>query len=89
LTKTNHPWTTGQGERMNRTLKEATVSKDDDATHDHLKAQLYAFLMADNFAKRLKTLTGLTPYEDICQCWQKEPERFTMNPCHHTLGLNI
>jgi hypothetical protein len=89
LTKTTHPWTNGQVERMNRTLKEATVRKYDDETHDHLKAHLYAFLMADNFAKRLKTLKGLTPHEYICQCWQKEPQRFTMNPCHHTLGLNI
>ena len=45
--------------------------------------------MAYHFAKRLKTLTGLTPYEYICRCWQKAPERFTMNPYHHTLGLNI
>ena len=45
--------------------------------------------MAYNFAKRLKTLKGLTPYEYIRQCWQKEPERFTVNRCHHTLGLNI
>lgn len=29
------------------------------------------------------------PNEHICQCWQTEPERFTMNPYHHTLGLNI
>jgi hypothetical protein len=88
LTKTNHPWTNGQVERMNRTLKEATVRKYYDETHD-LKEHLYAFLRAYNFAKRLKTLKGLTPYEYICQCWQKEPERFTMNPGHHTLGLNI
>jgi transposase InsO family protein len=88
LTKTNHPWTNGQVERMNRTLKEATVRKYYYETHDHLKEHLYAFLMAYNFAKRLKTLKGLTPYEYIGQCWQKEPERFTMNPCHHTLGLN-
>lgn len=88
LTKTNHPWTNGQVERMNRTLKEATVKKYHDATHDHLKAHLHAFLMAYNFAKRLKTLKRLTPYEYICQCWQKEPERFTINPYHHTLGLN-
>jgi Integrase core domain len=88
LTKTNHPWTNGQVERMNRTLKEATVRKYYYETHDHLKEHLYAFLMAYNFAKRLKTLKGLTPYEYICQCWQKEPERFTVSPCHHTLGLN-
>jgi transposase-like protein len=88
LTKTNQPWTTGQVERMNRTLKDATVKKSDYQTHQHLKEHLYAFLLAYTFAKRLKTLKGLTPYEYICQCWQKEPERFTVNPCHHTLGLN-
>jgi Integrase core domain len=88
LTKTNHPWTNGQVERMNRTLKEATVKKYDYETHDHLQEHLYAFLMAYNFAKRLKTLKGLTPYEYIGQCWQKDPERFTMDPCHHTLRLN-
>jgi transposase-like protein len=89
LTKTNHPWTNGQVERMNRTLKEATVKKYYYQTHLHLKEHLQAFLMAYNFAKRLKTLKGLTPYEYICQWWHKEPERFTMNPYHHTLGLNI
>jgi transposase InsO family protein len=88
LTKTNHPWTNGHVERMNRTRKDATVKTYDYETHDHLKEHLYAFLMAYNFAKRLKTLNGLTPYEDICKCWPKEPERFTVNPCHHILGLN-
>jgi hypothetical protein len=89
LTKTNHPWTNGQVERMNRTLKEATVKKYYDQTHQHLKEHLHAVLLADNFANRLKTLRGLTPYEYICHCWQKEPARFSSNPYHHTLGLNI
>jgi transposase InsO family protein len=88
LTKTNHPWTNGQVERMNRTRKDATVKTYHDQTHDHLKEHLQAFLMAYNFAKRLKTLTGRTPYEYICRSLQKEPERLTMNPYHHTLGLN-
>ena len=30
-----------------------------------LKAHIHSFLMAYNFAKRLKSLKGLTPYENI------------------------
>ena len=44
--------------------------------------------MAYNFARRLKTLKGLTPYEYVCKIWTKEPERFTINPTQHTVGLN-
>jgi transposase InsO family protein len=84
----NHPWTNGQVERMNRTLKEATVNRYYYETHQQLKDHLGNFLNAYNFAKRLKTLKGLTPYEFMIQCWQREPSRFTINPHHHTLGLN-
>jgi hypothetical protein len=45
-----------------------------------LKGHLYNFLNTYNFAKCLKTLQGLTPYEYIIKCWQKEPER--LNPIH-------
>ena len=72
LTKPNHPWTNGQVERMNRTLKEATVYRYYYDTHQQLRDHLVTFLMAYNFAKRLKTLKGLTPYEFICQQWQKQ-----------------
>jgi transposase InsO family protein len=88
LTKPGHPWTNGQVERMNRTRKEATVKRYYYENHQYLKEHLYNFLNAYNFAKRLKTLQGLTPYEYIIKCWQKEPERFHTNPCHHTVGLN-
>jgi hypothetical protein len=44
-------------------------------------------MMAYNFAKRLKTLKGLTPYEYIWQQWQQQPERFLSDPSHLTLGL--
>lgn len=89
LTQVNHPWTNGQVERMNRTLKDATVKRHHYESHEQLKEHLYNFLNAYNFAKRLKTLKGLTPYEAIIQCWTKEPERFNINPNHHNLGLNI
>jgi transposase-like protein len=55
LTKPNHPWTNGQVERMNRTLKEATVRRYHYASHRELEDHLAAFLDAYNFAKRLKT----------------------------------
>jgi transposase InsO family protein len=88
LTKPNHPWTNGQVERMNRTLKQATVHRYHYGTHAQLKQHLHAFLMAYNFAKRLKTLRGLTPYEHICNVWTTQPNRFRLNPLHHTVGLN-
>ena len=88
LTKISHPWTNGQVERMNRTLKEATVKRYHYKSHKQLKEHLYNFLNAYNFAKRLKALKGLTSYEFIIKIWQSEPNRFNFNPYHHTLGLN-
>ena len=88
LTKPNHPWTNGQVERMNRTLKEATVRRYYYDTHDQLRAHLSAFVEAYNYAKRLKTLKRLTPFEFIAKCWTDNPERFTKSPLHHSVGLN-
>jgi hypothetical protein len=73
---------------MNRTLKEATVKRYPYNSHDELKLHMQAFLMAYNFAKRLKTLKGLTPYEYICKIWSEDPDKFIINPHHHTVGLN-
>ena len=88
LTKPNHPWTNGQVERMNRTLKEATVRRYHYENHRQLEDHLAAFLDAYNFAKRLKTLSGLTPYEHICKAWADEASRFRYDPTHLTSGLN-
>jgi transposase InsO family protein len=89
LTKPNHPWTNGQVERMNRTLKEATVRRYYYESHDQLREHLAAFVNAYNFAKRLKTLKGLTPFEYVTKCWTDQPNRFKVNPIHHSMGLNI
>jgi len=88
LTKPKHPWTNGQVERMNRTIKDATVKRYHYDNHDQLRRHLGDFASAYNFARRLKTLKGLTPYEFICKVWTSEPERFTLNPIHQMPGLN-
>jgi transposase InsO family protein len=89
LTKPRHPWTNGQVERMNRTIKDATVKRFHYGSHEQLRDHLADFVTAYNFGRRLKTLRGLTPYEFVCQCWTKEPERFILNPLHQMPGLNI
>jgi transposase InsO family protein len=89
LTKPKHPWTNGQVERMNRTIKEATVKRFYYETHHQLRSHLADFVTAYNFASPLKTLKGLTPYEYICKLWTNEPDRFTLNPLQQMPGLNI
>ncbi len=89
LTKPKHPWTNGQVERMNRTLKEATVKRYHYDTHDQPRRHLDDFVAAYNFARRLKTLKGLTPYEAICRTFTREPKHFTSDPTHQLPGPNI
>ena len=88
LTKLNHPWTNGQVERMNRTIKEAAVKRFHYECYHHLRTHLDDFIAAYNFARRLKTLSGLTPHEYIAKIWTAEPERFILDPIHQMPGLD-
>ena len=88
LAKPKHPWTNGQVERMNRTIKDATVKRYRYESHDQLRQHLGDFVAAYKFGRRLKTLRGLTPDEAICKARQVEPARFTSNPHHQIPGPN-
>ena len=88
LTKIRHPWTNGQVERMNRTIKEATVKRYHYDSHRQLETHLHDFIDAYNYGRRLKTLKGLTPFEYICKIWTIEPARFTLDPTHQMPGPN-
>ena len=84
-TKVKHSWTNGQGERRNRTLKDATTNTLTYATHQELKEPLHSYLMAYNFGKRLKTLKGKTPWQFVLNQWTEHPEYFIVNP-HQFIG---
>jgi hypothetical protein len=73
---------------MNRTIKDATVRRFHYEDHKQLRSHLSDFIDAYNFARRLKTLRGLTSYEFVCKCWTNEPDRFISNPTHQFPGLN-
>jgi hypothetical protein len=80
---------------MNRTIKDATVKRyfyetHDQfyETHDQLRVHPQNFVDAYNFARRRKTLRGLTPYEFVCKAWTSQPQRFKLNPLQQTPGLN-
>ena len=69
-------------------IKEATVKRYHYGCHDQLHTHLADFMAAYNFARRLKTLNDLTPYEYISKNWTSEPDRFILNPIHQMPGLN-
>ncbi len=89
LTKPRHPWTNGQVERMNRTIKDATVKRYHYDSQEQLRAHLTTSVDAYNFGRSLKTLRDLTPYDAICKAWSAEPGCFRSNPLHRMPGPNI
>jgi len=73
---------------MNRTIKEATVKRFHYKCHAQLLTHLADFMAAYNFARRLKTLSGLTSYEYIARIWTSEPDQFIVDPIHQMRGTN-
>ncbi len=82
LTKPRHPWTNGQVERMNRTLKNATVRRFHYETHDQLRSHLADFVGAYNFGRRLSSTLAIrrlgkarmqcrcAGWAGVFACWQ-------------------
>jgi transposase InsO family protein len=73
LTKIKHPWTNGQVERMNRTIKEATVKRYHHDSHRQLKSHLTDFIGAYNYGRRLKTSKASRPTNTSAKSGQTSP----------------
>jgi hypothetical protein len=53
-----------------------------------VRVHLADFMPAYNFARRLKTLSGLTPCRYIAKIWTSEPDRLIVDPIHQMPGRN-
>jgi hypothetical protein len=51
-------------------------------TLSSLQKHLLAFVTAYDFAKHLKALRWRTPFQAICDAWQRDPSAFKINPHH-------
>ncbi len=69
-------WALDRGERPRSIARCLEVSE----------ARVSDFIAAYNFARRLKALKDLTPYEYRCKLWTHTPDRFTLNPIHQFAG---
>ena len=88
LTKFKHPWTNGQVEAMNKTIKKNTTKKYHYESVEALKKHLMAFLLAYNFQRKLKALKYKSPYDTLIDIWKEKPDLFKINPLLKTVGLN-
>jgi hypothetical protein len=78
----------GQAERMNRTIKDATTKAFHYPDHNALEAHVLAFVQTYNFAKHLKALQWRTPFQAICDAWAKDPAIVKIHPHHLIPGPN-
>ena len=88
LTKFRHPWTNGQVEIMNKTLKEHTTNKYHYDTIEQLKNHLMAFITYYNVQKKLKSLKYKSPYEKILEEYKKDNSLFRLNPHQKLVAQN-
>jgi transposase-like protein len=87
-TQFRHPWTNGQVEISNKTIKNATTKKFHYADIETLKKHLMAYILYYNYQKPLKSKKYKTPWQLIEEKYIINPEKFVSNPNHKIAGLN-
>jgi hypothetical protein len=88
LTKPNHPWTNGQVERMNRTIKDATVKRFHYDDHDSCARTSRTSWQPTTSHAGSRRSAGSRPTNTSARIWTSEPDRFILDPIHQMPGLN-
>ena len=88
LTKFKHPWTNGQVEIFNKTIKNNTTKTYHYETIEELKRHLMSYLLYYNHQKKLKALKFKSPYAILLEKFDLNPELFKENPYLKLRGLN-
>jgi len=86
LTKPHHPWANGRAERMNRTVKDATIGAFRYPDLEALKAHVPAVVAAYNFAEHLEALRWRAPFRAVRDAWKAGPPPFKVDPRHPIPG---
>ena len=73
LTKVKHPWTNGQVERMNRTIKDATVKRYHYDSHDQLERHLADFVAPTTSAAGSRPSRASPPTSTSAKSGQPSP----------------
>ena len=79
LTKFRHPWTNGQVEDFNKTIKVHTTKAYHYDSIEELMKHLMAFIIVYKFQRHLKLLNYKLPYQFIIETYHIKPHLFTQN----------
>jgi transposase InsO family protein len=79
-TKPYAPWTNGLAERMNGLTKENTTKRRTYASPKEMIADLKGWMSRYDFHRKHRRLGRMTPYQAVCDWYDKEPERFVREP---------
>jgi len=88
LTQFFSPQTNGQVERMNKTLKDATIKMFQYDTVEQFQVNLHDFLNYYNCSKKLKAIGRKSPFTFLKEKYKLYPKLFTKNPDHYCVGLD-
>ncbi|MCS6962406.1 MAG: hypothetical protein NZT61_07910, partial [Deltaproteobacteria bacterium] len=75
-----HPYTNGMVEALNKKVKNGTVREYYYETREEFEKHLGYYLLNYNINTKLRSLRYRTPYEVMCEWYDKKPDLSIINP---------